>query len=216
DYVVNAWYGLGGAGSQLYYTYPDLDNFTQTFDPTTEPGNIKLNEYLAEWINSYLGNVFSGPVYSTLPTSQSVSMQVLVLNNLTVNGYPEENLTWCISEYRMLEQLELDFPWVDWSIEVDWIELSDRPDFFNYIQENIEEDMDGRYLEVSDGFVSEQAFFYELQNELNDNFDLSAAEVVLPCYFFLTDDISFKWGGTSFAGLGGMGWEILLGTQFMN
>jgi len=43
---------------------------------------------------------------------------------------------------------------------------------------------------------------------------MHAADVVLPCYFFLTDEIAFTYYGTSFAGLGGMGWEILLGTQY--
>ncbi|MBN1330755.1 MAG: hypothetical protein JXA54_14885 [Candidatus Heimdallarchaeota archaeon] len=207
DFVSNAWLALGGSGSQLFYKYPDLDNFTQTFDPRTTLGQEKLTTYLSEWINSYLGNVFSGPVFSNLPYGQSVSLQVIVLNNLTINGFPEESLKWCISKYRIQNQLENDFPWVNWLIDIDWFELMDYPDIFDYIQNNVLESSTGRFVPV------EQGLFTLLQNRLSQTFDLNAAEVVLPCYFFLTDEISFSWYGTSFAGLGGMGWEILLGTQ---
>ncbi|HUT81754.1 MAG TPA: hypothetical protein VMZ29_11180 [Candidatus Bathyarchaeia archaeon] len=207
DYVYNTWSALGGSGSQLFYQYPDLDNFTQTFDPRTTLGQEKLTTYLNEWINSYLGNVFSGPVYENLPYSQSVSLQVIVLNNLTTNGFAEESLKWCISKYRIQNQLDNDFPWVNWLIDIDWVELMDYPDIFLYIQNNVLESLTGRFVPV------EQGLFTLLQNRLSQTFDLNAADVVLPCYFFLTDDISFSWYGTSFAGLGGMGWEILLGTQ---
>ena len=42
---------------------------------------------------------------------------------------------------------------------------------------------------------------------------MSAADIVLPAYYFLNDLVGFKWYGVSFAGLGGMGWEILVGNQ---
>jgi hypothetical protein len=208
DYVSTAWTALGGGGGQLYYQHPDIENLTQTYDPTTPSGNAILNQYLAEWINSYLGNVYSGPVFSDVPTGQSISLQVLVLNNLTLNGYAKEDIEWCISEYRIYNQLALDFPWVNWEIEINWVELSDYPQFYNYIRDNVQEDVNGRYIETSSGL------YQLLEDELGDHFDITGADVVLPCYFFLTDAISFRWYGVSFAGLGGMGWEILLGTQY--
>ncbi len=208
DYVYNVWQNLGGNGPELFYQYPDLDSFTQTFDLQTLYGQEQLTTYISEWINSYLGNVFSGPVYDSLPYSNSVSLQVIVLNNLTMNGYPEEDLKWCISQYRIKNQLEQDFPWVNWLIDINWAELMDYPDIFDFIQDNVLESINGRYVPI------EQGLYYLLQNRLGQTFDLEAADVVLPCYFFLTDDISFTWFGTSFAGLGGMGWEILLSDQY--
>jgi len=206
DYVINAWSSLG-IGNPSYYNYPDMDNLTQTHDPTTPIGNEKLTQYLADWINSYIGNVFSGPCYDP-PLGKSISLQVKVLNNLTNNGYPEEDLQWCISKHRIKNQLDNDFPWIDWSIEIEWVELTDEPDLFDYIQTNTQEDIDGKYIEVSSGL------FFVLQNELDSHFDMNAADEVLPCYFFLTNDVAFRWYGTSFAGLGGMGWEILKASQY--
>ncbi|MCK5044978.1 MAG: hypothetical protein KAS22_00265 [Candidatus Heimdallarchaeota archaeon] len=206
DYVINAWGGFG-IGNPSYYEYPDLDNLTQTHDITTPSGNAILTEYLVDWINSYIGNVFSGPCYDP-PLGKSISLQVKVLNNLTDNGYPEEDLRWCISKHRILNQLDNDFPWIDWRIEIEWVELTDEPYLFDYIQDNTQENIDGKYIEVSSGL------FTILQNELSTHFDMSAADEVLPCYFFLTDNIAFRWYGTSFAGLGGMGWEILKASQY--
>ncbi|NHK30122.1 MAG: hypothetical protein FK730_02135 [Asgard group archaeon] len=207
DYTKTAWTSMGGYGSELYYNYPDLDALTQAHDPNTPEGKEILNQYLSEWINTYLGNVFSGPVFSDLPIGNTISLQVLVLNNLTANGYPVEDLDWCISQNRIFNQLKIDFPWIDWEIKLEWAELSDYPQFANYIHDNIKEDVNGKYIDVQEGLYD------LLEGELGDHFNLSAAEVVLPCYFFLTDDISFRWLGVSFAGLGGMGWEILLASQ---
>ncbi|MHA1125226.1 MAG: hypothetical protein ACTSQX_06295 [Candidatus Heimdallarchaeota archaeon] len=210
DYVKTAWTSLG-PGSQFYLTYPDLDNLTQTFDIETGPGYNMLNYYITQWINSYVGKVFSGPIYDNPPLGTTYSLQVLVLNNLTDNGYPEEDLNWVISANRIKDQLENDMFWLDWNVEIVWVELTDHPDLFDYIQDNVHNGINGRYIEVMGGSTP---LFYILQNQLSTNFDMHAADVVLPCYFFLTDDIAFTYYGTSFAGLGGMGWEILLGTQF--
>lgn len=206
DYITTAWSSFG-LGYPLYYQYSDLENLTRTYDPGTTLGVEKLTEYIADWINSYLGNVFSGPIYDP-PLGMSYSLQVKVFNNLTTNGYLYEELKWCISQERIIQQLRNDFPWINWKVEIEWVELSDYPIIHNFIQSNLEEDVNGKYLEVSDGL-------YNLLNlQLSIHFDLEKADEVLPCYFFLTNDISFKWHGVSFAGLGGMGWEILLGDQF--
>ncbi len=207
DYVRTAW-SQYGIGSYSFYDYPDLDNLSQTVDITTPDGQDVLTEYLIDWINSYIGNVLSGPVYNDLPIGRSVSLQVMVINNLTINGFDERDLKWCISKNRIIDQLVLDFPWINWLIDIEWLELTDYPEYFYYLQENIEEDVNGKYIEVSDGF------FFELEDDLITNFNLSRAEIVLPCYFFITNDVSFRWNGVSFAGLGGMSWEILLGDQY--
>lgn len=207
DYINTAWKDYFDLGDESYYNYPDLDNLTQTFDMETLEGKEKLTEYLIDWINTYLGNVFSGPV-SNPPLGRSISLQVKVFNNLTLNGYAEEDLIWCISQNRILDQLENDFPWINWLIDIEWVELTDDPSLFDYIQNSINIDPNGiKYVEVSNGLFS------YLQNDLDAHFNLSLADEVLPCYFFLTNEVHFRWNGISFAGLGGMGWEILLGDQ---
>ncbi|MHA1367789.1 MAG: hypothetical protein ACTSP5_15470, partial [Candidatus Heimdallarchaeota archaeon] len=201
DFVKTAWSSFG-LGSQFYNTYPDLDNLTQTFDIETTEGYNMVNYYITQWINSYVGKVFSGPIYDNPPMGTTYSLQVLVLNNLTDNGYPEDDLQWVISANRIKNQLESDMFWLNWDIEIVWVELTDHPDLFDYIQNNVREGINGRYIEVMSG--TPQPLFNMLQNQLGTNFDMHAADVVLPCYFFLTDEIAFTRFGTSFAGLGGI------------
>ncbi|MCG3220256.1 MAG: hypothetical protein H7641_02655, partial [Candidatus Heimdallarchaeota archaeon] len=99
-----------------------------------------------------------------------------------------------------------DFPWIEWKIEVEYVRLNDYPEVYDYIADNARMDQNGLYIEVTEGF------FTYLQNRLFADFNYSVADAVLPCYGFLTNYISFKYYGISFAGLGGMGWEIVVGS----
>lgn len=206
DWFLNAWQGFN-YGDFLHYHYPDMDNFTQTFDPHTPSGKDMLSIYLAEWIQSYLGNVFA-TYYAAAPIGKSYSLQTKVFFNMSDAGYTLDDVNWCLSEKRIFDQLNHDFPWLDWRIEVEYVNLADYPDIDLYIKENIHYDQDGPYINVEEGLFS------LLDSQLDMHFNYSAAETVLPCYAFLTDEVSFKWYGISFAGLGGMGWEILLADQY--
>ncbi|MHA1260333.1 MAG: hypothetical protein ACTSRO_11955 [Candidatus Heimdallarchaeaceae archaeon] len=205
DWIQTAWSSFY-YGDFLYYKYPDLDNLTQTFDPSTSQGSAMLSQYLAEWVESYLGNVFSA-YYADYPIGKSYSLQ-LVFDNLTVNGYSFDQINWVISEERIRKYLSLDFPWIQWKIEVKYVNLADYSNIASTIARNIKYDQEGMYVEVMD------ELFYFLSDQLVFLFDYDVADTVLPCYTFLTNNIRFKYNGISFAGLGGMGWEILVGNQF--
>jgi len=206
DWIDIAWADFG-MGSQIYYDYEDLDELSQLEDITSPSGNEILSEYISDYMNSYIVNVLAG-YYGQFPIVESYSLQVKVFNNLTNIGYTLDEIDWVISETRIYNQLVEDFPWIDWSIDVEYVNILDYPDLYNYIKNSVQYDVDGAYVEVIDGF------FYELANQLNEHFDYNAAETVLPCYFFLNDRIRFKYLGTAFAGLGGMGWEILVSDQY--
>ncbi len=205
DWILNAW-GLA-MGDYSYYTYPDLDYIAKNVSLYSPSGQTILSTYIADYINSYLGNVFSS-YFGVDPIGESYSMQIKVFNNLTEVGYTFEELNWVISEERIYNQLSHDFPWIDWIIEVQYVELSDYPSLVSWISSNLQHDPDGDYIEVTDGF------YQLLETQLPSHFNYSAADTILPCYFFLTDDIQFKYYGFSFAGLGGMGWQILVNDQY--
>jgi len=205
DWLLTAWTAFY-PGSFSYYDYPDIDTLIQTHDPYTTAGQEILTTYIADWLYSYLGNVFSA-YFSDDQIGESYSLQVKVFDNLTNNGFTAEEIEWVISESRMFRQLEKDLPWIDWEVSVDYVPLTDYPELYAEIASYIHEDVNGLYVEVIEGL------FYYLSNNLINYFDFDAADTVLPCYFFLTNEIGFRYNGISFAGLGGMGWEILLGTQ---
>ncbi len=205
EWIQNAW-GLA-MGSYSYYNYPDIDYITENFDLEESLGQTILSKFIADYINSYLGNVFS-TYLGVDPIGESYSLQVKVFNNLTDAGYAFEELNWVISRERILNQLSNDFPWIDWNIEVEYVELTDYPSLDSWISENLQHDPEGNYIEVTDGFYD------LLESELDIHFNYSAADSILPCYYFLTDDIGFRYYGFGFAGLGGMGWEILVNNQY--
>ncbi|MFW9853396.1 MAG: hypothetical protein ACFFDS_10660 [Candidatus Thorarchaeota archaeon] len=202
DWIINAWDFY--LGDFLYYYYPDLDSFTQIHNPYTSAGNTKLSQYLSEWIYSYVGNLFSA-YYAEDPIVESYSLQILIFDNMTNNGYTRNEIEWIISEQRIQNQLSEDFPWIEWDIEIQKTTLTDYPILFNYIADN-----GVVYLNIK--FVEIYPEFYDiLESQLGIHFDLDKSDGVLPCYFFLNYNVSFTWQGIAFAGLGGMGWEILSG-----
>ncbi len=205
DWIFDAW-GFP-TGDYSYYIYPDLDTLAQNVSLYSTSGQTILSTYLADYINSYLGNVFSA-YYGVSPIGDSYSMQVKVFNNLTEAGYTLDELNWVISEARIFNQLEIDFPWIDWIIDVQFVNLLDYPSLSSWISSNLQQDQDGDYIEVMNGF------YQLLETQLPIHFDYSAADSILPCYFFLNDDFQFRWYGTAFAGLGGMGWELLVNDQY--
>jgi hypothetical protein len=205
DWLLTAWTAFY-PGSFSYYNYPDIDTLIQTHNPYSPAGQDILTTYIADWLYSYLGNVFSA-YYSHYQIGETYSLQVKVFDNLTNNGFTAEDIKWVISESRMFSQLEKDLPWIEWEVEVDYIFLTDYPELYDEIASYVHEDVNGMYVEVTEGL------FDYLSNKLTTHFDFDAADTVLPCYFFLTNEIGFRYTGISFAGLGGMGWEILLGTQ---
>ncbi|MHA1200135.1 MAG: hypothetical protein ACTSQF_12470 [Candidatus Heimdallarchaeaceae archaeon] len=207
DWIEIAWGDYFGMGDFSYYDYRDIDELTQLVDIYTIPGNMILSEYISDYVNSYTVNVFSG-YYFDEPIVESYSLQVKVFNNLTNIGYTHEDINWVISEARIKNQLEIDFPWIDWVIEVEYVNILDYPVLYNYIADNIQYDVNGPYLEIMDGF------FYMLANQLQSHFNYTAADGILPCYFFLNDRVSLEYYGVPFAGLGGMGWEILVADQY--
>ncbi len=203
DWITTAWPSLI-PGYAIYYDYPDIDSLLQAFDPYTAAGNSKLSEYLVAWIQSYLGNLFSA-YHGNSPIGRSYSLQVLLFENLTINGFSFEDFNWVISEQRIKNQLVEDFPWIDWRIEIKYVRLIDYPEVYDYITNSVRTDQNGVYIEVMEGFFS------FLSNRRFADFNFSAADTVLPCYGFLTNNVSFKYYGVSFAGLGGMGWQIIVG-----
>ncbi len=208
DWVEIAWGGyFGGLGDYSYYNYKDLDELTQICDIYTEQGNANYTSYLADYIQSYISNIFCGYYYQT-PIVESYSLQVKVFNNLTNIGYSSDDVKWVISKTRIKNQLEADFPWIEWKIDVEFVNIQDYPVIYNYIAENVQYDVNGPYVEIMNGL------FYLLADQLHSHFDYDAAETILPCYFFITDGLGFQYGGVPFAGLGGMGWEILVSTQY--
>ncbi len=207
DWIEIAWNDLGSTGTFSYYDYKDIDELSQLVDITSVAGNDIYLEYLADYIQAYIINVFGG-YYFKNPIAESYSLQVKVFNNLTNIGYTIDDVNWVISEARIRNQLVEDFPWIEWNIEVEYVNILDYPVLYDYIADNVQYDVNGPYIEIMDGF------FYMLASQLETHFDYDAADIILPCYFFMNDRVGLQYYGISFAGLGGMGWEILVADQY--
>ncbi|MCE7743395.1 MAG: hypothetical protein GOP50_13170 [Candidatus Heimdallarchaeota archaeon] len=209
DWIEIAWgayYGMG-LGDFSYYDYRDIDELSQLVDIYSVSGNSILSEYISDYILSYILNVFGGYYYAT-PIAESYSLQVKVFNNLTNVGYTMEELNWVISDTRIQNQLEIDLPWIEWIIDVEYVNIQDYPILYDYIADNVQYDVNGPYVEIM------PEFFSMLTVQLSAHFDYDAADVILPCYFFLNDEVGLQYDGIPFAGLGGMGWEILVADQY--
>jgi hypothetical protein len=132
------------------------------------------------------------------PTAE---IEVLVLSNLTDYGYSLEEISWMTSEQRIEQPLRELAPFINWEANVRYELLSDYEELYERFN-NESEEGDG-VIEVTDGF------FNYISSNLPILFPEGEGDIGFPTIVFITDDTAMSYYGTKFAGLGGMGWQLM-------
>ncbi|MHA1685159.1 MAG: hypothetical protein ACTSYD_02000 [Candidatus Heimdallarchaeaceae archaeon] len=192
----------------LYQKY-DLDAFTQVYDVYSQTGNKFLQLYIAQWINAFLDTLIPGKLVCEPPVGQSYSIPIMIYNNLTpAELYSNEKLSWLINTSQVQSMFQYAFPWAEWNCYINWYRLEDSPLMKNLIAQYLElgefpgDQGSGYFIDITKGF----------HQFLSENFSLFVPEsqqhgVVLPCFVFLSDEVTFfyhTWG------LGGIGLNIVI------
>jgi len=199
------WWGLSVSGPKYDYYYEDLDEFLATHDVGTSQGKTDLAYYLAGWIDDTVGNMLGPDLWTSIDTSkaESMSIQVLVLNNASDSGYSNEVMRWIINSTFAEEAIADLAPFIDVEVIVEFQNLSNYPQLEAIFDEAVIEKQTGwTYYDgyqVWDGLYSVR----------NAYFNLSAADVVINGYVFLEKNMSMMIYGGEYTGLGGGG-QILV------
>lgn len=200
------WWGLDPylIGPKYDYYYEDLDSFLASHDVTKPEGRNSLALYLAGWIDDFLFNLLSPVIWSE--TGNTLSLQVLVLNNVSQYGYPNEEMKWILNSTLVEEAVKELAPYMQVQVSVRFENLSSYPE--------IEQMLNDTFLEERDGWKYYDGYqlFFALHSVRDQYFYMKAAEVTVNGYVFLLRNASMETGpgGMEFTGLGGLRQVLLL------
>jgi len=200
------WWGL-----DLYltdpkydYYYEDLDGFLATHDVTAPDGRNALAQYFAGWIDDFLYNLLSPVVWPT--TGNTLSLQVLLLNNASDYGYPNDQMKWVLNSTLVEEELKKLAPYMQVEVSLRFENLSSYP--------VIEQMLNDAFLEEKDGwhYYDGYQLFYAMQSVRDQYFKMKAADMTINSYVFILKNASFETepGGQEFTGLGGLNQALIL------
>jgi len=191
-------------GPKYDYYYEDLDSFLTTHDVAVPEGRSALAQYLAGWIDDFLYNLLSPVAWPT--TGNTLSLQVLLLNNASDYGYPNEKMKWILNSTLVVEAVKELAPYMQVDVTAKFEDLSSYPEIGQMLTDSFIEEKDGwRYY---DGFQ----LFYALQAVRDQYFNMKAADMTVNAYVFLIKNASFETGpgGMEFTGLGGYNQVLIL------
>lgn len=195
EWVDLAW-GYGGY-EHLAYTMSDFGQPVDIDDPA-------FQQYMSAWSRDFMQNLFAEPTFYVESPAETYSLQVLVIDNWTTNGYPSDQVDWVIDGELMEDKMEEAFPFFDAQADIQWSSFIEFPDLNAYMKAHSE------WCETDQIFVVDaSAVVSYVSDRLEEFFDMQAAEVVLPGLFFLMSDSVFEYAGMRIAGLGGMGWQLM-------
>ena len=200
------WWELEVAGPKYQYYYQDLDEFLATHDVSNPEGQLSLAQYLAGWIDDVLRNDFA-PYFMYLdgpPLIESLSLQILVLNNASEYDYTNERMAWILNPSLVENSVMNLLPYLDFQISVTFVDLADYP--------MIEWILNSCIISEEDGwtYIDGVSLFFYLYFVRELYFDFTAAELVVNSFVFLLKDASMMFAGQEFTGLGGGGQSLIL------
>lgn len=198
------WWGLDDylVGPKYAYYYQDLDDFLLSNDVSTSEGRSALGQYLGGWIDDFVYNLIS-PVGWVI-TGNTLSLQVLVLNDVSQYGYSNEEMAWILNSSLIEEAIKKLVPYMKVNVSIRFENLSSYPEIGETLNSTLIEEKDGwRYY---DGY----SLFYALQAMRDQYFYMKAAEMTVNGYVFLAKNASFKTDSFEYTGLGGLQQVLLL------
>jgi hypothetical protein len=162
----------------LYYRY-DLDTFTEVYDIETISGKNALTNYVYEWANSYVRNVFLSSTLYTPPVFESFYLPIKVFNNIADRGFSYESMSWAFNSERIHNYLSDAFPWIDWLVEYDLKYLTDYPEIYQHLVDHTFNNGEYNYINVEDVIEILDAYTDEFYPPSSDYAQLPSYVLIL-------------------------------------
>lgn len=193
------WWEPPVAGPKYEYYEADLGEFLTEHDVNTSAGRTALAYYLAGWIEDGLVNLLAPNLYAAVDIlrAESVSVQVLVLNNASDSGYDNEVMSWILDSTLCREAIQDLSPWMDVEVVPRFEYLEDYPELEAIFSDAVIEETNG--WTHYDGMQ----IWNGLRDARESYFDFTAADIVINSYIYLEKAVSMWVYGGEYTGLGG-------------
>jgi hypothetical protein len=207
------WRGVRtGDGLHDFYTQ-DLDEYQKTHDIRSATGQQAIMRYLGSWVGELMPQFLSWDAIGPIAPSQSIALEVLLLQNVTHLGFSNADLAWTVNEPFIQSIYSHLLPGADLSLNITIVDLAAWPEFEGLLSNN-------QYAHPNPPqpqwrFYEGYGIFSATAARKGTDFDLLKADLVVTAYMFILDNASFAspgipWAGGEYTGLGGGGHVTML------
>jgi hypothetical protein len=199
------WWQPPVTGPKYEYYETDLGEFLVAHDVSSSEGRTALAYYLAGWIEDGLMNLLAPSLYTGVDVfhADSLSVQVLLLNNASDPAYDNEAMSWILDSQLCTEAIEDLAPWIDVEVVPRFEYLEDLPE--------LEAIFEGAVIENDGGwtYYDGMQVWNGLFEARESYFDFTTADVVINSYIYIEENMSMWVYAGEYTGLGG-GRQVLV------
>jgi len=190
------------------YMSIDLDEKTMSLDLSTQAGVDDLTSYLFE----YMYDPVTRLMFPKSPMNQqndvtafvdSGYLKCLVIAMDVAEGISIDSLRWVTNADMQKHHLEELFPFIEWEVDVEFLDIDDSPTWTNLFWD---------YAEVVDGktIVDGYGMFEAIRNQFRPQYvDVNDENINVFGVVFIKQDMEMHVYGRQYTGLGGGGQTVI-------
>ncbi|MFW9909925.1 MAG: hypothetical protein ACFFEF_15260 [Candidatus Thorarchaeota archaeon] len=190
------------------YMSKDLDEKLSEIDLSTPAGIMDLNLYLSEYIQDPVANLFvpESPMSAqndVTTFANSGYLKSLVVCMDVATGVSIDSLRWVTNQGIQQAHLEELLPFVDWTVDVEFIDIDSSPGWSQLFW---------NYAEVIDGqtIVDGLDMFYAIMNAMRPSYiDEESDGINVFGVVFIKKNMEMHVYGRQYTGLGGGGQTVI-------
>ncbi len=186
------------------YCFNDLEDIVEFVDLETPLGIEALNEFLVEYMHDPISYVMVPEQHYPAQYVQSGTLHGLVFCMDVDAGVSVDSLRWVADAERMKVYLEELFPFIPWTVNIEYLDITDYPDWERVFQNHSYVDLDG--TTNADGY----AMFYQIKDEMRPLYvDVESADINVFSVVFIKKQLKMWAFDRTYTGLGGGGQTVV-------
>ncbi|MHA1742153.1 MAG: hypothetical protein ACTSVD_08685 [Candidatus Thorarchaeota archaeon] len=197
------WWGEPPYSDQPEYAFKDLDTLLQEIDATTSEGMTRVNLYLAQYMNDVVSYLFFPTAHAPIKYVETGRLKSLVFCMDVKEGISVDSLRWVTNAAMQRDHLEELIPFINWTVEVDFLDIDDYPDWMALFDRNSD-------VIYGKTIVDGAAMFGDIYDNMRplyvggEDYGVEVFGVV-----FIKKNMVMTYAGRTFTGLGGGGQTVI-------
>ncbi|MGY5854087.1 MAG: hypothetical protein RTU92_11010 [Candidatus Thorarchaeota archaeon] len=197
------WWGDAPYGDHPEHCTMDLEDKLATVDLETTPGIDALTAYLAEYMSDPITHLMMPSQHNPTRYVQTGLLRALVFAMDVDEGVSVDSLRWVTNAERQKEHLEELFPFISWDVQVDFLDITEHPEWEALFWSNAT--IDGNTT-IADGLNMFYDIFDQMKPLYVDVYDLN---INVFGVVFIKKGLEMHYQDRTYTGLGGSGQTVI-------